>query len=270
MRVVILCASPYSEVSCAVAVRLSRLGYVPVGALSLSSWNARTLIRKWGQWGLGRSLRYGRAKLGSRSSTNALLNPYLESTLRNDDGVFRSLKQVARAFLFPVAVCGNHNSAHALVKLKQWLPDLIIFTGGDIVRGDLLEIPRLGVLNVHLGLLPEVRGMSTPEWSLLLNLPLGITIHLLDRGIDTGPILLRHEFSITDKCHSLDDLRHRMVAHSIDLIAQAVAGLDRGTSSPKLQEDRDRDRQYFVMHELLRARAVRKLREIGCPGGKEQ
>ncbi len=50
-------------------------------------------------------------------------------------------------------------------------------------------MPRLGILNVHLGLLPEVRGMSSPEWSLLQGVPLGITFHYMDAGIDTGPVL---------------------------------------------------------------------------------
>ena len=50
----------------------------------------------------------------------------------------------------------------------------------------LLDVPRLGVLNIHLGLLPEIRGMSSPEWSLLNRVPVGITIHYMDAGIDTG------------------------------------------------------------------------------------
>jgi len=69
-----------------------------------------------------------------------------------------------------------------------------------------------GVLNVHLGLLPQIRGMSSPEWSLLSGVPVGITFHYMDAGIDTGPILRRYEFPGAAECESLSDLRSRLIA----------------------------------------------------------
>ncbi len=263
MRVVILCSSPYSETGCAVAARLAQVGYSPVGALTLPSWDSNTLLRKLGQWGLRDSFHYGVAKLVPGKATNRkqVLNPYLESSLRHEDGVFRSLREVARAYGFPVVTHSDQNSPRALAQLKQWSPDLAIFTGGNILRDEVLKIPRLGVLNSHLALLPEIRGMSSPEWSLLCGVPLGITIHFMDTGIDTGPILLRREFAGAADCESLTDLRNRMIAEGIELIAEAVAGLDRGTVSAVPQADRETDRQFFVMHERLKAVATRRLKK---------
>src|ERR1700674_2681518 len=88
MRVVILCSSPYSETGCALAARLAQLGYVPVGALTLPSWDRKTLLRKVGQWGLHRSLQYAVAKLRPSKSAiqKQIRNPYLESALRHGDG----------------------------------------------------------------------------------------------------------------------------------------------------------------------------------------
>src|SRR6266436_10398265 len=99
MRVVILCSSPYSETSCAVAARLAQLGYVPAGALTLPSWDRKTLLRKVGQWGMHDSLQYAVAKLSPGKSTDRkhVRNPYLESALRHGDGVFRSLGEIGRA-----------------------------------------------------------------------------------------------------------------------------------------------------------------------------
>ena len=262
MRVAILCSSPYSETGCAVTARLAQLGHVPVGALTLPSWDARTLLRKVGQWGLHDSLHYAVAKLGPSKSTNQkqIRNPYLESALRHGDGVFRSVWEVARAFGFPAVTFSDQNSPRAVAQLEQWSPDLAIFIGGNILRDQILKVPRLGILNPHLALLPEIRGMSSPEWSLLCGVPLGITIHSMDSGVDTGPILLRREF-LADGCDSLVDLRNKMIAQSIELIAEAVAGLDRGTISPVPQNDREKDRQFFVMHEHLKAVATRRLRK---------
>ena len=128
------------------------------------------------------------------------------------------------------------------------------------MRDEVLRVPRLGVLNSHLALLPEIRGMSSPEWSLLRGIPLGITIHFMDSGIDTGPILLRREFSGLDEIVSLTDLRNKMIAEGIELIAEAVTGLDRGTLSAVPQAGREKDSQFFVMHGALKSVAARRLK----------
>ena len=263
MRVVILCSSPYSETGCAVAARLAQVGYSPVGALTLPSWDRRTLLRKVGQWGLRDSIHYAVAKLapGKAAYRKQVLNPYLERALRHGDGVFGSLRDVGRAHGFPVVTCSDQNSARAIAQLEQWSPDLAIFAGGSILQDEVLKIPRLGVLNSHLALLPEIRGMSSPEWSLLCGVPLGITIHFMDTGLDTGPILLRSEFAGADECDSLTDLRNRIIAEGMELLAEAVAGLDRGTLSAVPQAEREGDRQFFVMHERLKAVATRRLKK---------
>ena len=263
MRVAILCSSPYSETSCAAAARVAQLGYVPVGALTLPSWDRKTLVRKLGQWGLHDSLKFAASKLVPGKSANRMQtrNPYLENALRHKGrgAEFRNLHQVAREYGFPVVTCEDQNSLRAVAQLKQWSPDVAIFTGGDILRDEVLKVPRLGVLNSHLGLLPEIRGMSSPEWSALCGVPLGITIHRMDPGIDTGPILLRREFADFDRCDSFTDLRNKMIAEGIELITEALIGLDRGTISPISQADREKDCQYFVMHDQLKALATRRL-----------
>lgn len=271
MRVVILCSSPYSETSCAVAARLAQLGYIPVGALTLPSWDRATLVRKLGQWGLRDAFHYAAAKLRPGKSTTAkqVRNPYLESALRHEGGVFRNLREVASTYGFPVITCADQNSPAPVAQLKQWSPDVAIFTGGNILRDDVLRVPRLGVINSHIALLPEIRGMSSPEWSLLSGVPLGITIHFMDSGIDTGPNLLRREFTAADACDNLTDLRNRMIAEGIELIAEVVTGLDRGTITPVPQTDRDSDNQFFIMHERLKNVAALRLKKNSVAGKSE-
>jgi methionyl-tRNA formyltransferase len=266
MRIVVLCSSSYSETGCAVTARLAQLGQIPVGALTLPSWDRTTLLRKVGQWGLRDSFRYAVTKLapGNPEASNQIRNPYLKNALQrnNQPGVYRSLHEIARGYRFRVVTCSDQNSPRAIAQLKQWSPDIAIFTGGNILRDESLKVPRLGVLNSHLALLPEVRGMSSPEWSLLRRVPLGITIHFMDSGIDTGPILLRREFTKAVGCESLTDLRNRMIAEGIELIAEAVSGLNNGSISPVPQTDREKDNQYFVMHDRLKALAALELNTI--------
>ncbi len=275
MRIVILCSSVYSESACAMAVQIAKSGHVPVGALALSTLDRGTLLRKLGQWGARDVARYALSKLIPQKTDRPLQlrNSYLHPLLKHEDKFFSNLREVGAAYRFPIVICNDQNAPKSIAHLKEWSPDLIIFTGGNILRKPLLDVPRLGVLNVHLGLLPEIRGMSSPEWSLLKHVPVGVTIHYMDAGIDTGPILQRYEFPGAAQCESLSDLRDRFIAFGIEKAAEVVASLDRGTISPKpqsdLDSDADKDNQFFVMHEWLQARAAERLtnrRFASAPG----
>ena len=260
MRIVVLCSSPYGETGCAVAARMAQSGYVPAGAVTLPAGDRGTLLRKLGQWGVRGSLRYAWSKLApGPADQGGVRNPHLETALKHAGKALRNLHEVARAYGFPVFTCAGQNSPAAIAQVRQWSPDLLIFTGGDILRKELLAVPRFGVLNSHLALLPEIRGMSSPEWSLLYDVPLGVTIHYMDAGIDTGPILLRRKFPHAADCNSLNDLRNRMIAFGMELLAETVAALDKGTISPLAQADHGKDPQFFVMHERLKAEAARRL-----------
>lgn len=275
MRIVILGSSAYSETTCAMAVRLAECGYAPVGALVLSTWQRRTLQRKLAQWGARDVARYARKKLipHGGASRQEVHNRYLQPRLENETGIFRSLWQVADCYSFPVTVCKDQNALQSIAHLRQWSPDLIVFAGGNILRKPVLEIPRQGVLNVHLGLLPEIQGMSAPEWSLLTGVPIGVTFHYLDAGIDTGPVLQRFEFPDVARCDSLADLRNQLIAFGIERLPEVIAHLDRQTTLATEQTsrttNRESDNQYFVMHEWLRARALELLPQSGMRAAAE-
>jgi methionyl-tRNA formyltransferase len=261
MRIVMLTSSLYSESACATAAHLAQRGYVPAGLLSLRTLDPSILRRKLAQWGTDQFVHYARSKLArqQRNEVPQIHNPYLEPYLRHDGAIFRTLKHVAKVYGFPTVTCAEQNSSASLVQLKQWAPDLIVFAGGNILRKEILQLPRLGVINVHLGLLPETRGMSSPEWSLLKGVPTGITIHYVDTGIDTGPVLRRSEFRDAVHCSSLADLRHRLIAFGIQKLGEIVVALDRGTITAARQVDLGEDRQFFVMHDWLQGRAGERL-----------
>jgi folate-dependent phosphoribosylglycinamide formyltransferase PurN len=263
-----LASSVYSEAGCAMSAQLARSGYVPSGAIALRSVDSSTLRRKLGQWGTRRFLSYARAKLSPRKNEcvqTCVMNPYLASFLKYEAGSFRSLRQIGRQYDFSVALCGNQNENRSIALMRKWSPDLIVFTGGNILRQPVLDVPRLGVLNVHLGHLPEVRGMSAPEWSLLANVALGITMHYMDAGIDTGPVLGKFEFPDARDCTSLTELRNRLIAFGIEKTVEVVNALDCGLISAKPQSQSDRDRQFFVMHEFLLERAATCLAQNRLP-----
>ena len=96
-------------------------------------------------------------------------------------------------------------SSNALLQVPAC--DYIINGGvGAIFKSDLLSRPSIGLLNAHPGLLPEYRGLDPVCWALNNGDPQGATVHFMDEGIDTGPILIRRVLKNTN-ANSLVDLR---------------------------------------------------------------
>ena len=89
-----------------------------------------------------------------------------------------------------------HNSEEVMPHLKSLELDLIVFGGTRIIRGEILDYPKEGVINSHPGLLPECRGSASPAWSVYHDIPIGSSTHFCDNGIDTGDLLMRREIEV--------------------------------------------------------------------------
>jgi methionyl-tRNA formyltransferase len=86
----------------------------------------------------------------------------------------------------------------AMQKLKEWNPDLIVVAAfGQILRPEVLNLPKYGCVNVHASLLPRHRGAAPIQAAILSgDQETGITIMLMDPGIDTGPMLAQRSMPI--------------------------------------------------------------------------
>ena len=259
MRVVVLAPSIWSEVSVAVVVKLARAGCTPAGAISLPSTHPATLLRKAMQWGPGDFVRYAARRVTSRGAASGLRNPYLADAMHLDGVPIASLGHAAKHLGFPLLVTDDVNGAAATASVAEWKADVLVYSGGGILRSPILRAAPLGVLNMHIGLLPEVRGMSCPEWSLLTSVPLGVTIHRIDEGIDTGPILLRRELPCDAVPSTIRGVRDRLTAMGTDLVVEATLGIERHELAPRQQSRLDEDTQYFVIHQELSRLAERRL-----------
>ncbi len=76
-------------------------------------------------------------------------------------------------------------------QLQTWAPDLIVVAAfGQILRQEVLDLPKYGCINVHGSILPRWRGAAPIQAALLAgDTETGITIMKMDPGIDTGPML---------------------------------------------------------------------------------
>jgi methionyl-tRNA formyltransferase len=124
--------------------------------------------------------------------------------------------------------------------LKRVAPDaVVIIAYGQIVPARLLTIPRLGWLNLHGSLLPRYRGAAPIHWAIANgDTVTGLTTMQIDAGMDTGPMLLRHEVEIGSD-ENAPELAARMSAIGAVLIAKSLLRFDRGEISPAAQEEKN-------------------------------
>lgn len=91
----------------------------------------------------------------------------------------------------PEILYEDMHSEYSIERLRKLGIDLLFQNGAGIIRQPLINVSKHGVLNVHHGYLPDVRGVASIAWALLEDKPkwCGVTVHFIDEGIDTGAIL---------------------------------------------------------------------------------
>ena len=120
--------------------------------------------------------------------------------------------------------------------IRDLKPDLIAVAAyGQILPKALLEVPRLGCLNVHTSLLPRHRGAAPIQWAILNDdAETGVTIMKMDTGLDTGDILSETRTAITqsDDAQSLHD---RLAELGAQLLVQTIPEYAEGKLTPRPQ-----------------------------------
>lgn len=202
--------------------------------------------------GLGIARRYLALRRGPSAPTGA-------GAVAADAGAPGALAGWAEARGLKVHRFGRLGDPDALAAVRASSPDLLVLTGSDIAPASLLALPRIATINAHYGLLPRYRGMNVTEWSLFHGDPPGVTVHLVDPGIDTGDILLREEIPC-EPGTTLSSLRERHQEAAARLLVTAALQLRDGTEQ-RLPQRADDGRQYYRMHPALRASVERRLQE---------
>jgi methionyl-tRNA formyltransferase len=123
----------------------------------------------------------------------------------------------------------------AYVKLQ---PDLVILAFvTDIIPEKLLTVPSLGTICYHPSILPRHRGASAINWALIQGDTLtGLTIFWVDKGIDTGPILLQKEVEIGPEETTGSLYFNKLFPMGVDAMVEAVELIKKG-KAPKIPQD---------------------------------
>lgn len=122
--------------------------------------------------------------------------------------------------------------------IKKLNPDLIVVAAyGKIIPEEIINIPRLGIINVHSSLLPKYRGAS-PIHSALYNLDekTGISIMMIDKGLDTGDVLEQEEIEI-EESDNLGTLTDKLSKLAVIPLKRAIDKLVEGKETRTKQDD---------------------------------
>jgi methionyl-tRNA formyltransferase len=127
--------------------------------------------------------------------------------------------------------CRGTNSAETVALLAAIVPDLLILGQTGIVHKRVLALPRLGTLNAHPGILPNYRGIDSALWAIHNGDwdKIGNTVHWVDAGVDTGPIIARRSFAI-DRPLSPAQLADALYDEGAMLMADSVQQIATGAS----------------------------------------
>lgn len=122
--------------------------------------------------------------------------------------------------------------------LRDMQPDVIVVVAfGQILPKEILDIPRLGCVNVHASLLPKFRGAAPIQWSIIDGEEVtGVTTMLMDAGLDTGDMLLKTEIPMDPK-ETGGSLHDKLAAVGGELLEKTLIGLEAGTIVPEKQDD---------------------------------
>jgi methionyl-tRNA formyltransferase len=112
--------------------------------------------------------------------------------------------------------------------------------------------------------LPEFRGIGVTEWPLIENrindVGLGVTLHFMDSGVDTGPIVIRKRININE-CDSISDLESKYLKEMVSLMISGVKMVrdEEICLLPQNNGEVDRGRQYFATHRRMKAIAEKRI-----------
>ncbi len=157
----------------------------------------------------------------------------------------------------PVKVCAQAHGIpvyqpvkirlESVEELKALAPDLCVTAAfGQILSQEILDIPRIGTVNVHSSLLPQYRGSSPINWAIICGETVtGVTTMMTDKGMDTGDILLQKQVEILPD-ETAGELTMRLADVGAQLLVETIRQLEMGTC-PRKPQDHEKMSYYPML-----------------------
>lgn len=135
----------------------------------------------------------------------------------------------------------------AIREIEKLTPDCIVVAAyGQILPEAIINMPKYGCINIHASILPQYRGAAPIHWSVINGeRETGITIMQMDKGLDTGDILLQKSLLIENK--TTGEVHDLLAELGGELVIEALHRIQEGTINRIKQIDVDKDATYAAM-----------------------
>ena len=130
----------------------------------------------------------------------------------------------------PIECVDSFNTPEGVEAVRKTEPDVIVVFGADILRGEILNVAKRGILNIHRDILPNYRGGGLPFW-VFYNRDfenLGVTVHVCTSQLDGGDIVgqRRYKLQVDDGIHTL---RYKTTLVAEELLLDVLAAYENNT-----------------------------------------
>src|SRR5579863_5041679 len=169
---------------------------------------------------------------------------------RGKEVVFTLVKQAALAQGISVWQPGSLKRPENIEALAAYHADLhIVAAFGQILPQAVLDQPRYGTLNIHASLLPKYRGVSPISETILQgDAESGVTIMLIDAGVDTGPMLLKRSLPLAED-ETTGSLTTKLATLGAQALLEALPLWVAGTITPQPQDEQKASHTHMLRKE---------------------
>lgn len=203
------------------------------------------------------------AIVNSRHKVTAVVTREDKPKGRGKEMAYPPVKEYALAHNIPIMQPGKIKTPEAIEELKSYEADIFVVAAyGQILSQEILDIPRLGCINVHTSLLPKFRGSAPIQWAIIEGeSETGVTIMQMDEGMDTGDILFTETVAI-DKDETGGSLFDKLAACGAGLIVKSLDAIEAGDYTPVKQDEELATYAKMLNKKLGYIRFVRTAEEI--------
>lgn len=135
-------------------------------------------------------------------------------------------REIAALFEIPYHVM-VHNSQECEELIKRYDLDVGIILGARILKENIINAFKIGVINMHPGMLPHNRGLDNLKWAILKGYKQGVSVHLISKEIDQGNLIIQREIDVYQD-DTLVDIFLRIQNMEMVLMVEALKILESG------------------------------------------
>ena len=152
-----------------------------------------------------------------------------------------------------------------LPTLQELDPEVIVVVAyGKILPAYILDYPKYGCINVHGSILPRWRGAAPIQWSILEgDAEAGVTTMQMDRGLDTGDMLLVRKTPIGER-ETAGELFDRLSVMGAELLLETLVAVEAGTLNPQPQDDAQSCYASMLDKQMAVIDWSQSMRQIDC------